>query len=582
MLIPEGVRSRMRSFRVLISSDKRTLAAAVVVSVILGVASIAGERIFSQGKLGVTGLASLGLLLIEIVVATIVVFLLTAPGFAMARSYKGLPEADYTSGFWALSPLRRRATLAAGFIAVWSVYWVMLWPGSITQDSFRQIIQALHLVPYSDHHPIAHTLVIEGLLTPLVAITNDVTVSLSIITAVQMVVLAAIFALCVDAMREFRLPTWILTATYVLFLLHPLTGWYSVTLWKDIWLGTFVFALGTVSAIIVSRARDGRPIPWSMWAVFALSIVAVAFSKKTGLIIVLPLVAVAVFYLRGRNLVKWVSLGLTGVLAYLAGHALIVAALQVKPGSEAEAWSMPVQQIARTVAENGDSLSATERAAIDEFFNGADIGELYEPWISDPIKKRLNVDLLDTRRDEFVSLWLTLGREHPATYVDATLNQTYGYWYPDVTYWMTSASSWSDILRYNAADKRKDSLEKTVAAQLYIEYNGGEVVTVEPYKPELFPLNSIRRIPIIGWLLSLGAWTWTALVFTAISISRRTVQSRPVSVLMVIVLATCALSPVFAEARYAYPVLLLLPLLGSLTFMRTAENVGNLDAKRKS
>ena len=560
--------------------DKRLLTVSAVLALFFGTASILGERIFTKGELGITGLGSVALLLVEIGAATLVCFALVAPALTFAKNFDGFTPANYSRGLWALPTVKRRVVVGAGFVVVWSGYWFLLWPGSITQDSFRQIIQALHLVPYTDHHPIAHTLVIEGLLTPLLAITGDITLSLSLITGIQLIALAVLFTLCIDAMRKFSLPSWVMTSTYLLFLLHPVTGWYSVTLWKDIWLSAFVFVLGTASALIVFRARRGEPIGWRLWATFAFSIVAVAFAKKTGLIVVVPLIAVTAMYLRGRTLVRWVGLGVASCVVYLAGHAMLVSALDVKPGSEVEAWSLPVQQIARTVNVHGNELTANEKREIALYFRDAPIGELYQPWISDPIKKRLNEELLKTDRNEFLTLWANLGRQYPVTYVDATLNQTYGYWYPDVTYWMTSASSWSDIVRYNAADKRKESVEKDVARSLFADLYGSDVTSIAPYTPELYPLNSFRRIPVIGWLFSLGAWTWAALALTAVAIVRRNVYSRPISLLMGAVLATCVLSPVYAEARYAYPILLLLPLLAALSFTKTSDGTGALKLKK--
>jgi hypothetical protein len=521
-------------------------------------------------------------LLIEIGTASLVLFLVVAPALRFAREYSGLREDRYDSGFWGAPALTRRLALGAGFVAVWSLYWVMLWPGTITVDSFRQIIQALHLVPYSDHHPIAHTLAIEFLLNPLVSMTGDINFSLSIITGVQLVALSIVFTLCIDGMRAFNLPGWVLTATYVLFLIHPLTGWYSVALWKDIWLSAFVLILGTVSATILYRIRRGETLSWKYWALFTASIIAVAFAKKTGLIVVVPLVLGIAIYLRGRDLFRWVGFGISAIMLYLAGHALIVLALDVRPGSEVEAWSLPVQQIARTAKLDAETLSDAERATIAKFFNDADLGKRYEPGSSDPIKGVLSEDLMKTNRSEFIDLWIRLGKEHPITYVDATLNQTLGYWYPDVTYWMVSASSWSDILRFTAADKRRDTVEKRIAISLYKDLNGGVTTAVVPYTPELYPLNSIRRIPIIGWFLSLGAWVWSAILLCAVSVVRRNPQTRSVGILMSAVWVTCLLSPVFAEARYAYPIFLLLPLLGSLAFMRPSKPEIALQLKSKT
>ena len=76
----------------------------------------------------------------------------------------------------------------------------------------------------------------------------------------------------------------------------------------------------------------------------------------------------------------------------------------------------------------------------------------------------------------------------------------------------------------------------------------------------------LPSIPVLGAAFSIGGWTWAALVFAAVAFLRRRRAHVPVFLLAAAVLATCLISPVFAEARYAYPILLLLPLLGITAF----------------
>src|SRR5690606_27521440 len=141
---------------------------------------------------------------------------------------------------------RRRLIIGGVLAAPWFVHWVFLWPGVTTDDSYNQILQALNITSYEDHHPIFHTLVIHALLRPFLSLTGSIEVAIGLVTLVQMLIVAVIIALCIDALRHFKAPGWALTSTLLFFAMHPIIGWYSVTLWKDVWLGVSTLAVATI------------------------------------------------------------------------------------------------------------------------------------------------------------------------------------------------------------------------------------------------------------------------------------------------------------------------------------------------
>ena len=498
---------------------------------------------------------------VKTLLTSFVFFLLILPVLHLASRARGLGGATY-SGLWAMTPVPRRLIIGGVLAAPWFVYWVFLWPGVTTADSYNQILQAWGISSYSDHHPVLQTLVIQALFRPFLEIAGSAEVAIGFVTLVQMLVMTSIVGLCIDVLRQFKVPGWALTSTLLFFAVHPVIGWYSVTLWKDIWLGASTLAVATITALILHRVRAQKIANWYLWALLLVALFTMMASKKNALYIVLPTVLVVALFLRRRELMKWLAMGVGSVVLFLAAHAGAMLALQVQPGSEVEAWSMPSQQIARVMQEHGDSLTETQMQLTGEFFPDADLGEIYRPGVSDPVKKALDASQLGANREAFLSLWFELGREYPATYFEAFVHQTYGYWYPDVSYWIVSDQDWGTMVESYAGngEQTKFLADQTPIHSLTpdrVKHAATDFVNVQ-----------MRDIPVIGWFLSLGAWTWATMLLGVIAVLRRQIIATVILVISGMVWMSAMLSPVFAEARYVYPMLLLLPLLGIVTFLQ--------------
>ena len=279
-------------------------------------------------------------------------------------------------------------------------------------------------------------------------------------------------------------------------------------------------------------------------------------AKKSGIYLVVPLVLLSTPVLRGLRR-RWLVAGAAAVVAYLVIHAGLMAAFHVEPGSEAEAYSLPSQQIARVVRDDGAALSAEDHAAIERYYPGTNLGEVYRPRLADPVKGALDTQALDADRPGYLGLWLRLGVEYPQAWGDAALAATSGYWYPGTTYLQVRAEDWTvQVSRYSVADDvPRDAIDPNVSS----------CADPPAYRTAMASaVNSwLRVLPVPGWLQSLGLWFWACVVLAVMAWLRHRAEAVPVVVLAGMVWVTCMVSPVYAEARYAYPLLLLVPVLAA-------------------
>lgn len=562
--VPSKIASLPRKWvEALCQSSGRTRTVAALVSILLGTAQALGFRMETQDALEISSRTGFAFAAVEITLASAIFGCVLLPLFHYSTRYEGLVEAPGLN-VSRTSFRHRRLLFVSVLAAAWLLWWLFLWPGATTGDSFAQLIQALGLVGYSDAHPIAHTLVIQLLLRSALALTGNIYWAIAFVTLVQLVAMATAVGLATEALFRLSIPKWIPYSVLVLFAAHPLIGWYSVTLWKDIWLSTFLLVFGTVATIIAVRRNRSLEVSWQLWGMLLLAAVGAMLSKRTGVYIIIPSMLITAVFLKGLRL-RWLAAGLISFMIYSGLHAVLIVALGVQPARETEAWSLPVQQIARVVKNYPTGLSPAQETTLEYFFPGEDIGMMYEPWKSNVVKDRLDPEALSADRPRLIGLWAELGREHPATYLDAFVAQTYGYWYPDTYYWMVPALDWTAMVNLEA-DRvpETEHLHEDVAESRVTGTSIREHVAAE--------LNgNLRHIPIFGLLFSLGAWTWAAVVLAGVAVVRRQRIAAPMVALGGMVWAACMVSPVYAEARYAFPLLLLLPLLAAAVYLKHEE-----------
>ena len=251
--------------------------------------------------------------------------------------------------------------------ACWLPYLWFMWPGQVTADPFTQIRQALGQLPFSDHHPILMTLTIKALLVPLNAVTGSITTSLGIMAGIQLLLISGIFAHSLMLLRRFRAPAGLYRALVVFLAVNPVVAWYSITLWKDVWLGVFILWAASLGVCLMADVLTDESVPRHRWLLFAAQLALICSAKKTGPYIVVALGIVLVAAMLWRRGLSWrqrlisarpLALALVGGLVVHIGiHTAAMTVLEASPGSPVEAYSVPVQQMARIVRYHHDDIT---------------------------------------------------------------------------------------------------------------------------------------------------------------------------------------------------------------------------------
>ena len=435
--------------------------------------------------------------------------------------------------------------LAALLFVLWLPYLLTYWPGFIFSDSLASLDQARGFSPLANHHPVAYTLLVKACLgiANLLGFSN--TTGAAVYSALQMAFMAGCFAFgsCWVATRV-RMP---LVAPILVILcgVTPYVATYSIAMWKDPLFSTALAMVSLLLCDLVLYDRAGKKVGRAWYASYATLLVIMTFVRNNGfyvtLLIVASLLAVLLVKMRrgGRAAARAMlpSLVTTGVVAaiYLVVTGPVYQLIGVIPSEKVESLGIPLNQMARVVALDGD-MSESDRAYMDELLPLEEYRSKYRPCCTDLLKWDANFN--GAALDEgFLSHWLSMLVRNPHAYFDAWVMQTFGFW----TVNQTNALGYSSNI---ASGMPKDTPTHGI-------YPSNKLGT--PTARELFPANE--------WSLPAGILFWAVVYLSACLLA----SGAPRRLLLGLVpswglVATLLIaSPIWYWPRYAFALQCLVP-----------------------
>lgn len=422
-------------------------------------------------------------------------------------------------------------------------YLIAFYPGTVHWDALWQLNFFTGAWRFTTHHPPVSTLLMGVCLRTGQALGSD---NLGIFCYVlpQCVLSALLLSSVLVLLCDLRAPYPLRWLTLGFFSLFPLFPIYAVTLIKDTG-----FALASLGMSVLALRLFALPDTFTKgrWALLALAALCMSLFRNNGLAQV-ALCALAFLLLtrtRRARLSVALSLGSAAVVSLLCTQ-LIVSALGALPGSAAEALSIPLQQSARTALLYPEDVTDAERDAIDALLPYDRLAASYLPEKADGVKSIVRADASRKAYASYFSAWLAQLVRHPFTYIEATLNNTYGYLYPDRTHSL-------DGLGYYA-------IEQTEGVNLHnLDLHFIPGFNRVRYRLEQFS-RLVADLPVLGMLYSCGAHVWALLIAACALICAKRMRLLGALIPAFTCVLVCFASPVNAYIRYMLPVIYALPL----------------------
>lgn len=451
---------------------------------------------------------------------------------------------DYagTNTFSSLSRIknfyRSHTALCSFFLCLlcWFPYFLYQYPGIMTPDSINQFEQVLGLIPYSNHHPLAHTMLIKLFYHIGLLFTNSKVIALSFYTVFQMCFMAFSVSFFIETLKQYHIRPLISFLITLFYALVPYHAVFSVTLWKDI-----LFA-GSLLLFTCCLLRFTRRITVPDQFFFFLSGIMLCLFRTNGWYGFLLCVPFLLFHFRKNA--KKVFPVLAGILltAVIIKYPVMNAAHVIQPDL-IESLSIPTQQIASVIC-NDRPLTDEELTLIEEVIDLTYIKELYNPTFADNMKELVRAgdqEYLASHKGDYLKLWIQLGLKYPGDYLTAYVNQTYGYFYPDSFYLVAEA----------------EGISGTSLGVSHTPLIGGPVVV----KTKEIAIKLGSMVPIYSLLWSMGVIFWIFLFCIGNAFVRKE-KAKLIYYLpsFALYLTVMIATPVATEFRYVYFMVFSLPL----------------------
>lgn len=415
----------------------------------------------------------------------------------------------------------------------WIPYFLRFFPALMSPDSYYVIRFADEFI-LSDLHTFGHTWFFGAFYHLGKLIFDSVIAGIAVSTMVQMLLLSLIFAFSIFYLWRKGLNKYIVVALSLFFALSPLHAHFSITLWRDVLFGA---AFLPITICIYECISNNYKLNWRYIVLLFISTLFILFFRNNGIYVFILSILLLIVIFKKRKL--WLFIfGLFTIIFYYGIKGPIFSYFDVASTKSIEAYSIPLQQIARTITLDG-KISEEEKQYLSTIIQYDKVSGSYRNIISDPIKNLSDGDKISANLAEFLKNWGAILLKNPQTYVEAYLLQTIGYWYPTVPYGAVpnlSVSMFDDNIKN------------------YPVTNG----TIN----KIIDFTSSRSVPFNNFIWSIGTYFVIFVLAGALLLFKFNFEYFSVMVPILMLWITIMIStPVFAELRYIYGLFVTLPFL---------------------
>lgn len=415
-------------------------------------------------------------------------------------------------------------------------------PGVMTPDSLSQYRQILGEEVLKNHHPWMHTMTMGLFIRAGLAATDNPYIAISLYTIFQMMIVSMGIGYSIECMYESGVSRTFRIAALLAFVLYPYNLIYSVTLWKDVLfsIATLVFTITLTRVVNKWEVRDR--------ILFVISGTGMCLYRHNGYYAYI-LTILCLLIINRKKIKNYAVYGLAVWLVVAIINGPVAKAVGVVQPSFAFGMTMPLQQIGCVVANDG-KISKDE----ENFLNSINDIELmrnaYEPECEDPLldwATQLDEYYLDSHKGDFLATWIGMGIHNPGLYMRALIDQSKGYWTPMAP---------QQTVFYGITEGNSSELE---AKPLF---RGPVLIKINEL---LYKLHTM--IPVYGILYSCGSCFWIMVMCIAALVEKREYDRIQAFLPVVfITLSVIAAAPLVADLRYAYQLMVAVPLFIAQAF----------------
>lgn len=445
----------------------------------------------------------------------------------------------------------RTLSLMLLFVLCWSPYLLTFYPGTVCWDLGEMAAQFFGQRPMDTWHPVFTTWLFGGCIWLGRLIGSDNLGALLFMllqTAALSYALAravAFMRLC-GANRAFRL------SAVAFFALTPLWGGYAQFISKDT-LYTAALLLFTLHVLTLILGRDrGASVPARALIAMGCWALLTCLLRSNGLYVVLPTAIFVILFCVRRKARIGVACALSAaVAAAVLFSGMLVPALGIRDETASGLYSVCFQQSARVLRDHAQEVTPDEYAAIDRVLDAQNLAQLYEPWISDPVKFTFRqygqgAEVEKAALRDYRAVWLSMLGKYPLTYAEA-------FFAGNVSYYAFTPKIGGETYNQQAGNRLVFETYSLGDDPRFVHTSQPERLSGARTLLAIFA-RGWRHIPLLSLLYCCAAYTWLLVGAGLSAAAQRRWRVLCGFLPALLSLGVCMLSPVNDYFRYFLPI----------------------------
>lgn len=438
-------------------------------------------------------------------------------------------------------------------LIVLSIYMLAFYPIVLSPDPSFQIkmyfnehtkyidwvIQRDPEIFMTSHHPVFQTYMIGFCLSLGRFLVND-NFGLFLYTLIQSLIYSSVLAYTIKYMSNNGIKSKNRLIVLGMYLIIPMYLLYSMSAVKDT-LYTAFMLLFILKVFDIIKNYKKNNLSYKYIAVLYFIMLFIGLFRHNGVYVIALTIFVLIFYTR-KNALKILISFFAFFVSIYAFDKVLIPYLGISDGSAREMLSVPFQQTARLVSEKPDFYDEEDIKIIDYILKYETLASRYNPDLADPVKNEYNKNTIKEDLKDYFYVWFKGLKKHPDIYVDATLNNTYGFFYPDKHNWYIYA-------RY----------DKRVTENGLVDYHYNKLSFLRAFIDGY--ANTVPYIPIIGAVSNIALNTWAVLILAAYLINTKNKRFLISLLPLFGSILFCFIGPANTYFRYTMPYIFALPVL---------------------
>lgn len=447
--------------------------------------------------------------------------------------------------------------LLAPMVIVWLFrlpWMIAFYPCTTSWDGAIQIRNFYGREIFTNHHPPLVSFLYGNIAWHSNALGID-NIGMFMIPVLQVLISSFAVAKACQLMKKLVVPYWMRWCALLYYAAFTVWCIFDCTIIKDTLYYPFamLFATKVIECLVDAEEFFRHKVNLIMLIIYGILMTQIRNNGVYVLILTLPFLIIILK--KKRKLIMTGGLVASLICIWILENCVYPSFGVINLEDKVDKYCIMFQQTAKYSIEHPDDVTEEERKILNQLFDYDELAEVYNPYLADWVKNCLRVQegveedptnsIFASLKDDYMKVWFAQFCRHPFTYIEAFLECSYGYYYPELRVYKEG---------YGMFELSHDLLTQRMS-------NISQIESLSTVRFLFEQLDKLEYVPGIGMFYRCGFYTWILLFIIIFLWKDRYYKALIGCIPVVVNVLVCLISPVNTCIRYAMPTMCLIPIL---------------------